>query len=170
MSYQSVQTAFVIIAAIALVCQALLLFAVYRAVRGIHREIEGSRADLKQRLDPIFQSVQEILASSREPVRTIGSNLAEISRTLRDQTTNVDGFVGELVDKSRLQMIRIDQMLADLIRKVETTSDLIQRQVVAPIREASAVIRAVRVGVDYLFSRRRPSRSGEAAQDEQLFI
>lgn len=170
MAHETVLTVFVIVAAVAIVVQALLLFGVYQGVRSIHREVEGVRADVKLRLDPLTQSVTEILANSREPVRTITANLAEISRVLRDRTSHVDSLVADLVDRSRLQVIRVDQMVSDLVTKVETTAEVVQRQVLAPVHEVSALITGVRSGLEFLFSRRRGSKVSEAAQEEQLFI
>jgi len=103
-------------------------------------------------------------------LRTITSNLADISKMLRERTADVDGLVAELVDKSRAQVIRVDQMVSDLVQKVETTSDAVQRGVLAPMQEVSAVIAGMRAGLDFLFSRRRTTSVSEAAQDEQLFI
>jgi hypothetical protein len=89
---------------------------------------------------------------------------------LRERTTDVDALVAELVDRSRLQVIRVDQMVSDLVQKVETTSDAVQRGVLAPMQEVSAVIKGMRAGLEFLFSRRRTTSVSEAAQDEQLFI
>jgi phosphoenolpyruvate synthase/pyruvate phosphate dikinase len=74
------------------------------------------------------------------------------------------------VDKSRAQVVRVDQMVSDLIEKVETTSDAVQRGVLAPIQEVSAVIKGMQAGLEFLFSRRRTTSVSEAVQDEQLFI
>lgn len=170
MAHETLLTAFVIVAALAIVMQALLMLGVYLAIRKMPGQIEGIRTEMKQRLDPLAQSVGEILTNSREPVRTITANLAEISRILRDRTSHVDALVAELVDKSRLQVIRVDQMISDLVEKVETTADVVQRNVLAPVQEVSAVIKGVRSGLEFLFSRRRGSSVSEATQDEQMFI
>jgi len=143
---------------------------IWLAIKSIHREVVGVRADVKQRLDPLTQNVTELLANSREPVRNITANLAEISRILRDRANHVDGVVADLVDKSRLQIIRVDQMVSDLVSKVESTADAVQRNVLAPMQEISAVVKGVRSGLEFLFSRRRSPSVSAATQDEQLFI
>ena len=139
-------------------------------MRKIPGQLEAVRLDFKQRLDPLAQSVTEILINAREPLRTITANLADISKILRERTSDVDGLVAELVDKSRSQVVRMDQMVSDLVEKVETTSDAVQRGVLAPMQEVSAVIKGMQAGLEFLFSRRRTTSVSEAAQDEQLFI
>jgi len=170
MAHETLLTVFVIVAAAAIVVQALLMSGVYLAIRKIHLEVQGVRADVKQRLDPLTQSVTEILANSREPVRTITTNLAEISQVLRNRTTHVDALVADLVDKTRVQVFRLDEMMSDLVQKVETTADVVQQNVLAPIHEVSALIKGVRSGLEFLFSRRRAAGVSEASQDEQMFI
>lgn len=170
MGHETVLTVFVVIAALAFVVQAVLLLCLYVALRGIPARIDGIRADVKQRLDPLVESVREILTTSREPVRTITLNLAEISRILRERAGHVDALLADLADKSRLQIIRVDQFVTALVDKIENTTETLRQQVLTPIHEVSAVIRGVRSGLDFLFSRHRVSRVTEATQDEQMFI
>jgi len=159
-----------VLVAVAVLMQAGAMVMIWLAIKKIHGEVVGVRADVKQRLDPLTQNVNELLSGSREPVRNITANLAEISRIMRDRTTHVDGVVADLVDKSRLQIVRVDQMVSDLVARVETTADTVQRNVLVPLNEVSAVIKGVRSGLEFLFSRRRSPTVTETIQDEQLFI
>jgi hypothetical protein len=156
--------------AVAVVLQAGAMVGILLSMLKVRREVEGLRADVKQRLDPLAQSVAGILADAREPVRTLIANLAEISNVLRDRTGQVDRVVAELVERSRLQIIRADQMISDLAEKVGSTAQAVERQVMVPIQEAAAVIKGVRSGLEFLLSRRRAPRAAEATQDEQMFI
>jgi hypothetical protein len=159
-----------ILVALAVLMQAGAMIGLYLAMRKIPAQIEAVRAEVKQGLVPLAQSVTEIVSNAREPLRTITLNLADISKMLRERTADVDGLVAELVDKSRAQVIRLDQMVFDLVKKVETTSDAVQSGVLAPMQEVSAVIAGMRAGLEFLFRRRRTTSVSEAAQDEQLFI
>jgi predicted PurR-regulated permease PerM len=170
MSNDTTLTLVLFLVAAAILLQAGAMIGIWLSIRKIPGQIEGIRADVRQRLDPLTQSMTEIVANSREPVRTITANLAEISRLLRDRTSNVDEVVAEMVDKSRLQIIRVDHMVSDLVARVETTADVVQRSVLTPIQEVSAVIKGVRTGLEFLFARRRPSSVTEGTSDEQLFI
>ncbi len=171
MVHDTVLTVFVIVAAVAICLQAGVMLGLYLALRNVPRQIEDIRRDIKQRIDPVTQSVTEILASSREPVGSITANLAEISRILRERTSQVDSLLADLADKSRVQIIRVDRMVSDLTEKIEATADVVQRKVLAPILEVSAVIKGVRSGLEFLFSRRRRTPNvSEATQDEELFI
>jgi len=163
-------TVALILVAIAVLMQAGAMMGIWLAVRKVPRQIETVRSDVKQRIDPLAQSVLEIVNNSREPLRTISANLAEISTILRNRTANADQVAAELLDKTRTQIIRVDKMVSELVEKVETTADAVQKGVLGPISEVSAVVKGVRSGLEFLFSRRRVTNVSEATQDEQLFI
>ncbi|MBZ5516051.1 MAG: hypothetical protein LAN62_14620 [Acidobacteriia bacterium] len=170
MANDSSVTVVLVLVAVAVLMQAGAMVGIWLAIRSIHHEVQGVRADVKQRIDPLTQAVNAILVESREPVRTITANLADISRILRDRTGRVDEAVAELVDRSRAQVARVDQLVSDLVQKVETTADQVQRGVLVPLNEVSAVVKGVRTGLEFLFSRRRSASVSEATSDEQLFI
>jgi len=170
MSHDNVLTAFVIIAALAIVMQAFVMLGIWRAIEAIGGKIEEIRAHIKDRLDPLAESVTDIVATSRDPIRAITSNLAEISQTLRQRSVQVDAVVEDLAEKTRLQIIRADQLLTTLADKVEATSDKVQQGVLKPIQEVTAAIKGLQTGWEFLFSKRRAGGKSESVQDEQLFI
>ena len=163
-------TVALILVAIAVLMQASAMLGIWLAIRKIPGQIESVRTDVKQRLEPLTQSAVEIVNASREPLQTITSNLADISRILRERTADADLVAAELLEKSRSQIIRVDRMVNDLVERVESTADSVQKGVLGPIQEVSAVVKGVRSGLEFLFSRRRVTNVSEATQDEQLFI
>jgi len=170
MEHDTLLTVFVIVAAVALVMQMLVMAGIYRAMRDLHRDLIDVRAVTKQKLDTLTERVTEFIASSREPVRDIAANLAEISRTLRDRTSQFDSVLADFLDRSRLQIIRIDQLVTSLVDKAENTAGAVEKKVVAPVHEMAAVIAGVRKGFEFLFARRRNAAVSETTQDEQMFI
>jgi len=159
-----------ILVGLAVLMQAGAMVGIWLTVRKFPEQIEGIRTDIKQRLDPLTQSVTEIVANSRDPLRTITANLAEISQLLQTRSKDVDTMVADLVEKSRGQVQRLDQLVTGVVEKVENTATVVQRQVLVPVQEISAVIHGIRSGLEFLFARRRASSVTEATQDEQLFI
>lgn len=170
MAHETLLTLFIIIAAAAVALQALAMLGIYVAVRRIRGEVAGIRSDIKEWLDPLTQSINEIVGDSRVPLRTVVSDLAEVSHVLRQRTNNVDEVFDELIAKFQLQVRRVDQTIADVLEMVQKTTTTVQRNVVAPVLEVSALLKGLKVGLDFFVSRRRESQAREVAQDEQMFI
>jgi hypothetical protein len=162
---------FVIVAALGLAGQAAAMVGLYLSLRDIPRQLEDIRRSVKERIDPLADAVKEILASSREPLRTITGNVAEISQVVRARTSSVDQVLGEALEKSRLQIISVDQLITNLTRKVENMAAAAERRVVAPVHEVSAVLAGLRSGLQFLFSNKRAKSNAERrTHDEELFI
>ena len=169
MSLCWVMTIFVAITALAFVAQAGIMFAMYRALIGFRREFDSWRDDLKPRLDALTQSVTEIVNNSREPIKSITANVADVSRIVRERTDYVDAVVAEITTRTRDRVVRIDEMLEEMVQKAHHTADLVERSVAVPVHEASAVIKGVRAGIEFLLGGRSPKTS-DVTQDEQMFI
>ncbi len=60
-------------------------------------------------------------------------------------------------------------MVTDAIEKMEATSAVVQQNVLAPIREVSALIRGISRGLHFLFAGRK-NPVDAVYQDEELFI
>lgn len=169
MDHGTVLTVFVVIAAIALVIQAAMLAGLFLIAQKIHRRVSEADGGLKRQADLAVQ-VLEIIASAREPIRLTVANMVEVSRIIRERTGQLDEAFGDLTVRSRDQLVRIDQLVEDLIAKVDSTANAIQRSVISPFREVFAVGKGVQTALDIMFSRRRPSSVSHATQDEEMFI
>jgi ABC-type transporter Mla subunit MlaD len=170
MAHETVLTIFIIIAAAAIVLQAFSMFGVYMAIRRIQGEVSGIRADVNRRIDPLAESLTEIVGSSRDPLRSITADLAEVARVLRERTGTVDEVIDDLLDRFRLQVIRVDQTITGVLEKVDKTTATVQRNIIGPVSEASAVLKGVQAGLDFFLSRRRQNYTSDVPQDEQMFI
>jgi ABC-type transporter Mla subunit MlaD len=170
MAHDNVLVVLAIVVTVAILMQAGAMLGMWLAVRQIPGKIDQIRSDVRHHIDPLTQSVTELLVSTREPLRTVTANLAEISQMLRERSSQVDAVMEDFVDKSRRQIIRADQLLSNLADKVEATTGKVEQTILTPIHEFSAVIKGLQSGLDFLFFRRRPAGASETAPDEQLFI
>jgi hypothetical protein len=171
MAHDTLLTIFVMLTALALTGQAAVMLGLYFSLRNVPRQIEDIRRIVNDRVDPLLDSVREIVSNSREPVRTITSNVAELSQVVRERASSVDLLLADVLEKSRAQIIRVDRLITDLTQKVETTAGAVERGVRAPAQEVSAVVAGVRTGLEFLFSgKRRKPDVDQVSQDEELFI
>jgi len=170
MAHDTLLTVFVILAALAIVGQALVMGGILIAMRDLHRDIDSIHSSTRQKLDVLTQRVTDFIATSREPVHNVAANLAEITRILRERTGQFDSVAADLLDRTRLQIIRIDQMVTGMVEKAQSTAGVVEQNVMTPVHEVSALIAGVRKGLEFLFAQRRSAAVSESTQDEQMFI
>ena len=170
MSHQSVVTVFVVVAAIALCIQAGVLVALFLMVRNAVKQIQDILQGVTRLITPVLEGAAAILADSREPIQRITSNLSEISRVVANRAQGVDALLEETTEKVRRQLVRVDQMIGVLLEKIESTAGVIQRGIMAPVLELSAIGKGVRSGLEFLMSRRHSAAKTQGSQDEELFI
>lgn len=118
---------------------------------------------------PALQSMRDLIEESRSRFRSIGSNIEEISALTRRQVERVDSVVSDVTERAQMQIVRLDGLVSDTIEKVERTTEIVQRGVVKPVQEISALMAGVKTAVDYLRKRKRGPLE-HATHDEEMFI
>ena len=119
--------------------------------------------------EPVLQAARELLVDGREKLNLVSQNIVEISQLTKNQVSRLDGLTAEASDRLRAQIIRGDQLLSNTMARVEETTETIQRNILGPVREISAILVGVRTALDYLL-RRNKTRTERATQEEELFI
>lgn len=161
---------FVIVAAVAIVLQAAILFAIYKEVRQAQERITRVTAELYTRMDPVLVRLQVLVEDIQPRLSSIVADTSEITHLARGQAQKVDRIFSEAVDRLRMQIIHADHVLTGALEAVEEAGSKVRRTIWGPVQQASALIKGVKVGLDFFRSQRRPSdRTGEQP-DEGLFI
>ena len=163
-------TLFVAVTSIAVVIQAAILVALFLTMRDRSARVLAIAESVQARALPAIASAQAILDDTGPKLQTITSNLVEVSSTLKSQVDRADVTVADLLDRTRLQIIRADEMVSRTLDRVEETTDLVQHSVIGPIRQISAIITGLTTGFGAFFGRRMRNDEDAAEQDEELFI
>jgi methyl-accepting chemotaxis protein len=164
-------TVFVVVAAVALVVQMGVLFALYRALRQTSERMEGIAGRLEQQATPVLATASAILEDARPKLAEITANLAETSASVRAHVTQVGEATSEIVERARMQAARLDEFILNAAHKVEATSELLQNKVFSPMRRVRAILTALNAGLSFFKSNRPRHRSGTGeVEDEEMFI
>jgi methyl-accepting chemotaxis protein len=170
MVHEGVLTVFVIVTSLAVVIQAAILFAMFQALRQLRQAVIRIDTRIKENFHPFLRSITSVADAVREPVRVLLSNLADISGLLRQRSEAADAVAGELLDRFRAQALHADELLTTTLEKAQAAVDTVERGVLAPVRELSALLAGVRRGLEFFLGRRRPRTGERARQEEELFI
>ena len=166
---QNTLLALVVVIVALCVVQTITLLVLVLTFRKWSSRMAALAEDATRNAEPVLRAARELLADSKEKLNLVSQNLVEISQLTKNQVTRFDTLFTDLSDRLRLQMIRVDQLLSNTVARVEETTETIQRNVLAPIREISAILAGVRTALDYLRHRNK-TRVERATQEEELFI
>ena len=162
----------VILTSTFIIIQVSVLTGIFLSIRKMSSNVDRVRTHVQQEVAPALTDLREVLGEAKQVLgsfRETSENIARISQTVKVQVERVNTVIEETTDRARFQIARVDEVVADAIQKMEATSAVVQENVLAPIREASAVVRGVHSGLLFLFSRRR-NPVDQVHQDEEMFI
>ena len=159
---------FIYATAVAVILQMIILLVLVISMRKTSAKLEALAGEIYGRAVPILTSAESLLNDSRGKVELIMGNLVSTTNTLKTQMDRLDATVNDIVDRTRLQVIRADDIVTRTLDRVEQTTEIVQHTVVSPVRQISGIVQGLSVGVSAFFghNRRRP----RATQDEELFI
>jgi hypothetical protein len=163
--------AFIVIAAIAIVMQMAVMLAMMLTVKKSLEHFTRQSTELQARIDPILSRINRILEDSEGRISSVMGDTAEITRIARGQAQKIDRVVTDTIDRLQIQVIRADQILTGAMEVVDEAGSKFRSTLWGPIRQASAVMKGIKVGLDML--RRQQGgvvESDIASQDEELFI
>jgi ElaB/YqjD/DUF883 family membrane-anchored ribosome-binding protein len=160
----TVMTAFVIIAAIALIIQAAMLVGIYKSSRALQQNV--------QRLLPKIESVLEIsrqtIEDGRKQIADITAKASEILEITRDQIHRIDEFMDDATSRARVQLDRAEMVLDDAMGRTQRTLAMVERGIIKPIVQVQGVAAGLKSAITVLL-RGRPNPE-EAHSDEEMFI
>jgi methyl-accepting chemotaxis protein len=162
---------FIYATAVAVVLQMFILLALFIVMRRTSSRLEALANEVHGRAMPILASADAILTNSKEHLQTVAANLAQSTTLLKGQIERIDVTVTDIVDRTRLQVIRADEMISRTMDRVEETTELVQHTVVSPVRQISGIVQGLSVGIgSFLGQRRRRRPNGTRTQDGEMFI
>ena len=163
---------FIGLTTVAIVVQVFVLGGIFVSIKKLGFNVERLRFQMDQKIDPALTEFRSVLGDAKQVLQnlqTAAENFAGISETVRYQVDRVNAVIEDTTDRARDQIARADEVVTDAIEKMEATSAVVQQNVLAPIREVSALIRGVSGGLHFLFAGRK-NPVDAVHQDEELFI
>lgn len=160
----TVMTAFVIIAAIALMIQAAMLAGIYKASRGLQENVQR----VLPKVETVLEASRQTIEDSRKQIADITSKTSEILETTRKQMSRVDEFLDDAASRARVQMDRAEMVLDDAMVRTQRTVALVEGGVLKPIMQVRGVAAGLKTALNMLM-RGRPNPE-DAHSDEEMFI
>ncbi|HTR65216.1 MAG TPA: hypothetical protein VMH85_05565 [Terriglobales bacterium] len=163
-------TIFIAITASALTAQAIVMGAMFFAMRRTSERMEALAEELKTKLLPAAETAQAMLIELRPKIETTVSNVSETSTMVRAQMERLDATVNDVLDRSRLQIIRADEIVSRTLDKVEETTEAVHKTVISPIRQISGIMHGLTAGVEFFLAGKRRRNNGVTVPQDEMFI
>ncbi len=163
-------TIFIAVTAAAVVLQAIVLLAMFLAVRKSASRMEALSEEFRTKVLPTAETAQAMLVEIRPKIETAVANISEATTMARVQLQRLDATVTDAIDRSRLQIIRADDLLTKTLDRVEDTAELVHKSVVSPVRQLNGLVHGVAAGIGHLTSPRRRHQRGVTVPQDEMFI
>ncbi|SRR5258708_1561478 len=160
---------FIAVTAVAVLLQTLILAFMFFAMKQTSAKMEAIAGEMKNKVLPTAELAHSMITELRPKIETVMDNVSFSSTVLRTQLERIDATLTDIVDRTRLQVIRADEFVTGTMDKIESTREVVERTVVSPVRYISGLAHGVSVGMEAFFGRRR-NRNGANVQQDEMFI
>lgn len=161
---------FIVLATVAIIGQMLILLGMFLQVKSMNERMTRIATDLHGKIDPILSRLHMTVEEVGPQISRAAADAAEITRLARAQTEKIDRVFAEAIDRLRMQVLRADQILTGAIEEIESAGSEFKSSVLRPVRQATAFVKGIKVGLDFLRGQRRSPERAREQQDEELFI
>jgi len=162
---------FIAVTSIAVLVQAGILVALYFSVRKSSAKMEALATEVTSKTLPTVETLQSMLVELRPRLDVISVNLSESSNLMRNQLGRIDATLTDALDRTRLQVIRADELLNRTMDKAEETSEVVHKTVISPLRQVNGLMTAISTGVEvFLGQKRRHPKNGAGVPQDEMFI
>lgn len=160
-----VMTAFVILAAIAMVFGAAMLFGMWKSAKALEVHV----ARLTPKLEALTDTTHLAVTEGRASLAEITTQAKEILDSTKRQVNRIESVVDDATQRAHSQLQRAEMVVDDAVNRAHHAVAAVQSGVKKPIREINAVAVGVRTAVHHFMRGDRPHPDRVTA-DEEMFI
>jgi hypothetical protein len=160
-----VMTVFVIVAAIALVIQAAMLYGVRKSALAVEQRV----ATLAPKVEALAETSRAAIDEGRANMAEISMRSKEILDATRRQLTTIEDVLEDAAERARVQFDRAEMVVDDAMTRAQETVAVVHGGIMKPIREINGVAAGVRAAIHYFMRGGRPNPD-QVTADEEMFI
>ena len=161
---------FIGIVALAAVVQLAMLVGIYANAKRTGERVEKLAAKLEEHGVPALAAARTLLEESGPKIAMTIENAVETSTMLRNQVQRLDATVTDVVDRTRLQVIRGDELVTRTLDRVEETTDMVHTSVIVPVKQIAGLLQGLTAGAGSLFGFLRGRRRRNGGPEDEMFI
>ncbi len=161
---------FVALTGAALLFQAVVLLAIFLAMRKATVMLQQQLDELRTSVMPVVASTQRLLTSVGPNLDAVAKDLAEITKGLRAQSADIQASAGQILAQVDRQTSRIDAMFTRVLDTVDHAGTVLTDTINTPLRQISALTAFAKAALGALRSGQSQPRPTRSAADEDGFV
>jgi methyl-accepting chemotaxis protein len=167
---QTIQLAILAVTALVLLLQTVALLVILITVRKTASSLKNEVEDLRSALMPVIYNTRELLGRLTPRVEATVEDLAQIAKSLRVQTEELQASAREVGERLRTQVSRVDSMVTTVLDTVDRTGDFLAEAVSKPVRQISGLVASVKAMVESLRASEFGKQRNHSSVEEDPFI
>jgi len=181
---ETIELICIAVTALAVLLQAIVLSAIYVALRKAIGSLRGEVEDLRSSLMPVANNTREVIVEARALIdnmrrlfariapkaETTVGDVARVARGLREQTEELEEAAQEVLARVRFQTGRVDAMTTSGLDAVDRAGSYVAETVGKPARQLAGLLAAAKAIVESLRAPAREPRHARFSGDEDTFV
>jgi hypothetical protein len=140
--------------AIGVLMQACILLGMFIGLRRLQGRVENILNHLSEHALPLIASSKVTLEELSPKLKIISNNLVDVTETLKHESRTIKVSVDDVLEKTRVQTARVDEMVSGTLDGISHASAVIQHGIEVPLRQLNGILNGFRAGFDVLRSKR----------------
>ena len=169
---QTIQLALFALVALAMLVQAIVLFAAFIVMRKAARAADEKFEAFQSSVTPLIDNTRALVTRLTPKIEQTADDLAALTHSLRVQAVDVQSAADEMIARARIQGKRLDSMFSHVLDTLDRTGHFMSDAVSKPMRQFSAILSSVKAAVESLRGGASEPRSqdNQASRDHDMFV
>jgi hypothetical protein len=156
---------FVAVSAAAMIFQAAMLYATYKAAQ----EVRDRIIPLTVKVDALVETSRVTIDEARVKMVEIANRTNQILNVAKQQMDTVEEVLEDASLRTRRQMRNAEVVVEDALARAQETVAIVHKGILTPIRGINGVAAGIRAALYFLMRGTRPSPD-QVNVDEEMFI
>ncbi|MGA8043522.1 MAG: hypothetical protein WCA37_12025 [Terracidiphilus sp.] len=167
---ETVLLVFVAITGLAVLLQAVVLLAIFLAIRKNAGMLQQQLDILRTSVMPVVTGTHDLLTQVGPHIGSLSKDLAEISKGLRVQSAEFQTLTSDIMARAERQSIRLDAMCTSALDTVGRAGNVLVDTINVPLRQISGMAAFARAALGAFRSAPPRPRPTHAAADKDMFV
>src|ERR1700689_3103527 len=120
---------FVVVTSIAVVIQTAILAGMFSQFRRLNERLMSVLNEIHTKVTPVISRVDDLIRETKPGIVGMVSDASDVVSLARGQAIKFDRVATETLDRMRIQLIHMDQLLTGALETVEETGSSIRRTI-----------------------------------------